>query len=180
MEKIELFNEEWRVIQGYPDYEVSDYGNVRSKDRIIRQFGHKGYYERLMKGRLLKLRKQNAGYLVVWLCKDGMSKIVTVHRLVACAFIGVSELDVNHKNGDKTDNRVDNLEYVDRSTNIKHSYNVLNQRDRINKSVVCVETGEKFNSIREAGKAKGVNPISIGHVLAGRNKTAGGLTWKKW
>lgn len=178
MDKIELFNEEWKPIAGYEDYEVSNYGNVRSKERYITQYGHKKTYTRLMKCHQLKQEKLNSGYFVVQLSKNGKKKAMTVHRLVACAFLGESKLDVNHKDGNKHNNRVDNLEYMSRSANIEHSYRVLGKYERISKKVICVETGEIFNSMREAGRKMGINPISIGHVLAGRNKTAGGLRWQ--
>lgn len=179
MKKVELYNEEWKDVVGYENYEVSSYGNVRSKDRYITQYGHKKTYTRLMKGHQLKKEKLNSGYYVVQLSKNGKKKAMTVHRLVACAFLGENDLDVNHKDGKKENNCLENLEFVSRSANIEHSYRVLGKYERISKKVKCLESGEIFNSIREAGRAKNVNPISIGHVLAGRAKTAGGYTWKR-
>lgn len=169
--------EEWRDIAGYDNYQVSSYGRIMSKNRIINQKGHKNIYARKMDGRILKQRKQNGGYLIVWLCKDGKPKAVTVHRIVACAFLGEKDLDVNHKDGNKENNNIENLEWVTRSTNITHSYRVLNHKKN-NKKVMCVETGEIFNSIKEASEKKNINYVSISHALAGRNKTAGGYTWK--
>ena len=63
--------EEWREIKDYPNYEVSSLGRVRSKDRLVGQFGHKKNYTRIMKGKVLQPRKQNAGFLVVWLSVEG-------------------------------------------------------------------------------------------------------------
>lgn len=181
MKKIELFNdhEEWREIPENNNYEVSNLGRVRSKNRIINQFGRKQNYDRIMQGKILKPRKQNGGYLLVWLCKDGECKAYTVHRLVAKCFVTGNGNDVNHKDGNKENNRADNLEWVNRAENIKHAYRCLGHPKTSSVRVVCVETGEVFDSMREAGKAKAANPISIGHVLAGRNKTAGGYTWKR-
>ena len=68
------------------------------------------------------------GYCFVMLSKDGETKQYLLHRLVARAFLGDSLLEVNHKNGDKDDNRVDNLEYVTHTENQKHSYAVLGRR----------------------------------------------------
>lgn len=181
MDRIELFNdhEEWREIPEYNNYEVSNLGRVRSKNRIINQFGHKQNYDRIMKGKILKPRKQNGGYLLVCLCKDGKSKAYTVHRLVAKCFVAGNGTDVNHKDGNKENNRADNLEWVNRAENIKHAYRCLGHPKTSSVRVICAETGEVFDSLREAGKAKATNPISIGHVLAGRTKTAGGYTWKR-
>lgn len=179
MDKVELFNEEWREVQLSPNYEVSNLGRVRSKDRKVTQFGHKKNYTRIMKGRILQPRKQNAGYLVVWLSIDGKKKAITIHRLVAAAFVDGNGNDVNHKDGNKMNNRAENLEWVSRSENIRHAYRVLNRQKHLSKKVLCIETGEVFNSMREAAKAKEVNWVSISHVINGRNKTAGGYTWKR-
>ena len=168
--------EQWKTIEDYPDYEVSSFGRVRSKDRKITQLGHKNYYERVMRGKVLQPRRQNAGYYVVQLCMNGKKKAVTIHRLVAAAFIAGNGNDVNHKDGNKTNNNVENLEWVTRSENITHAYRTLGHPKRC-KAVVCIDTGEEFASIKEAAQAKGVNPVSIGHNIKGRNKTAGGYTW---
>lgn len=179
MEKVELFNEEWRDIKDYPAYEVSNLGRVRSKDRPVTQFGHKERYTRVMKGKVLKQGMLNSGYMVVWLSDGGKKKAVTVHRLVATAFIDGEGNDVNHIDGIKYNNQARNLEWVTRSENLTHAYKKLNRVKPHNKTVVCVETGEVFSSMREAAQAKGVNAVSIGHVIHGRNKTAGGYTWKR-
>ena len=171
--------EEWREIKDYPNYEVSNLGRVRSKDRLVGQFGHKKNYTRIMKGKVLQPRKQNAGYLVVWLSVEGKKKAITVHRLVATAFINGFGSDVNHIDGNKTNNRADNLEWVTRSNNIKHAYRVLHRVKHLSKRVICVETGEVFQSMRDAAQAKGINAHSISHVINGRNKTAGGYQWKR-
>jgi len=168
----------WKTIPDYPNYEVSNYGRVRSKDRTIKQYGHKQYYSRHMPSKILKPRMQKCGYLLVWLSFNGKSKPFSVHRLVANCFCQGKGTDVNHIDGDKINNCAWNLEWVSRSENIKHAYRYL-KRPKTGKKVICIETEEIFNSMRDAGRAKGVNPVSIGHVLAGRNKTAGGYTWKK-
>lgn len=172
--------EEWKEIPDYPNYEVSNMGRVRSKTRTITQSKNKKIYRRVMKETYLKTRKQNSGYLTVWLCKDGISKAFTVHRLVALCFLPYddSNKDVNHKDGNKTNNCLSNLELTSRSENISHAYKVLGHPKSRSKKVRCVETGEIYNSVVEAGKKCNVSHKSIYHVLSGRNKTAGGLTWK--
>lgn len=178
MKQVELV-EEWRDIQGIENYQVSNIGNVRSKERVITQKGHKNLYKRVMKSCLLKPRKQNSGYLVVWLSIDGIVKPYTVHRLVAETFLGKKDGDVNHIDGNKTNNSICNLEWVSRSKNIIHSYEKLNHKKPNNKRVVCVETGEVFDSMADAERMKGIDRHSISHVINGRNKTAGGYTWKQ-
>lgn len=168
--------EVWKPIECYEYYEVSNLGRVRSLDRFVTQKKDGTEYARLMKGRLLKPRLQNGGYLVVWLCSNGVSRAVTVHRLVALAFLGDSNgLDVNHKNGDKQDNRLENLEYVSRRVNIDHSYNVLNRKRLPGKPFRCVESGEVFQTLSDASKRLNIGKCSISSVLHGRNKTANNL-----
>jgi len=177
--RCKLINEEWRTIPNYNNYEVSNMGRVRSLTREISQLGHMQIYKRIMKGKILKPRKQNGGYLVVWLSKDGTSHAVTVHRLVASCFLSKCEgCDINHKDGDKTNNCLSNLEYVSRSENIKHSYRELCHKKSRSKKVMCLETGAIYASCVDAGDALNISPESIYHALAGRNKTAGKLTWK--
>lgn len=105
--------EVWKDIEGYNGkYQVSNYGNVRS-------------FSKWKNGRLLKFGTNSHGYYTVNLVKDGRKsvKIVSVHRLVAMAFIENPGMvrEVNHIDGDKKNNRVDNLEWVDRYENIRHA-----------------------------------------------------------
>jgi len=112
--------EKWKNVKGYEGlYMVSDLGNVRSLDRI-------GADGRLWKGRLKNQSIDDVGYLQTGLTKDGKTKMRRVHQLLAEAFLGHIpngyESVVNHKNFDKTLNRVDNLEIVSNreNSNRKH------------------------------------------------------------
>lgn len=178
MTKAEL---KWKDIPGYEGlYQVSESGIVRSLDRIVTQQGRGKAFDGKRKGRELKQHEQNNGYMIVQLCKNGEKKAVTVHRLVAEAFLGRKEChqDVNHIDGNKKNNSANNLEWTTRRNNILHSYRILKRKKSNCKSVKCRETQEMFNSIREAGKSTGTNPASISSMLNGRNKTAGGYTWE--
>lgn len=112
--------ETWKSIKNYEGlYEVSDRGRVRAMPRkyvtgngAIRKHGRF----------VMKAHPNGNGYLSVVLHKDGTAKTCRVHKLVAAAFYGVSHLEINHKNGVKTDNTLKNLEYCSRSENIKHAY----------------------------------------------------------
>lgn len=96
--------EEWRAVPGYEGlYEVSNIGNVRNVRRNT----------------LLRLQKTNNGYIQVWLYKNGISTGLKVHRLVAQAFLpNPDNLPmINHKDEDRTNNRVENLEWCDAKYN---------------------------------------------------------------
>lgn len=98
----------WKQIPNYPNYEVSNIGNVRNRK-----------YSRTLKPYL-----HNTGYLSVSLCKNNKANTFYIHRLVAQAFIRESKDRevVNHKNFIKSDNRLENLEYATQKENIMYNY----------------------------------------------------------
>ena len=107
---------QWKKIEGYEGfYEVSSDGQVRSMDRVDSA-------DRKLKGRTLKMRQAPNGYLFVHLCINGIKAGKSVHRLVAEAFHGDSDKWVNHINGDKLDNRAENLEWMTPSENAQHAW----------------------------------------------------------
>ena len=118
----ELMNEVWRDIDGYDGmYQVSDLGRVRSK--------HSGEWK------VLRASKNNRGYLVVTLHKDGKQKTANVHRIVAQAFIpndDESKTQINHINECKDFNKVSNLEWC--SAQYNTTYNNLHYRRWTNRN----------------------------------------------
>jgi hypothetical protein len=114
--------EVWLPIRGYENfYEVSIMGNVRGLDRIV---GARSNGLRLQKGALLRPGKDSRGYLQVCLNKGGKHKMHLVHRLVVKAFLsndGVRN-DVNHIDSNRTNNNLENLEWVTKSENQIHAY----------------------------------------------------------
>ena len=106
---------EWKPVKDYEGYEVSNEGQVRSLDRID-SAGRK------LKGKILSATPSSSGYLQVYPSKNGKNYALTVHKLVAVAFHGLSDLWVNHKNGVKTDNRAENLEWLTPGDNLKHAW----------------------------------------------------------
>lgn len=108
--------EEWRTIPDYEGLEASNLGRIRSYRWTLNRF-HK---EMADEPRIKALRLNEKGYLDVGI---GHSKTRKAHVLIAAAFLGPSNgLDVNHIDGDKTNNHVENLEYVTRSENLKHAF----------------------------------------------------------
>jgi len=131
---------EWRDVPGLEDYyQISNDGKGRSKDRRVKA----GYGKtRFQKGRLLKPRKTKNGYLRFCFAVDGVRQDYYVHRLVAEAFIPNPDNlpEVNHKSQDKTDNRVENIEWCNRSYN--NNYGDKNKR--------MLETSKKNGSYKKA------------------------------
>lgn len=112
--------EVWKPIKDYEGkYEISNYGRVKSVCRFISDSGKHGMW---YPEKFLKLSKDKDGYLTVGFCKDGKKTRHKVHRLVMSAFVGDSDLQVNHIDGNKENNCLSNLEYVTSSDNIKHAY----------------------------------------------------------
>ena len=112
----------WKAVKGYEGlYEVSETGEIRSLDRLIKT-DIRHVKSRLIKGKTLAQNTKRSGYNTVDLCKDGTVKTTMVHRIVAEAFIpNPNGLHfVNHKDSDRTNNTVNNLEWVTSSENRKH------------------------------------------------------------
>jgi hypothetical protein len=103
------------IIKGFENYAVDEQGNVFSLPKKTR----KGT-------RILKYNISNNGYAMLDLCKDGKIKRFLVHRLIAETLLPNpdNKPQVNHKNGNKLDNRIENLEWNTRSENQKHSIQI--------------------------------------------------------
>lgn len=146
----------WRDIEGYEGiYRVSNLGRVKSLARNI--YLHE--WPMPLKERILKPYPNKKGYLGIDLRKDNKRKCPRVHRLVAQAFITNPENkpQVNHKDCNKTNNKVDNLEWCNNSENQIHAWaNGMqptgDDRNISRKKIICVDTGDIFNSIKDAAK----------------------------
>src|SRR2546425_4678741 len=117
----EIINEEWRPVVGYEGwYEVSNLGRVR---RVKPG-------RRTRPGRILRHHLNSYGYPAICLYRSGVQRVLRVHRLVAEAFIGQipDTMEINHLNGIRYDNRIENLEITTRSGNLTHAYRVLGRR----------------------------------------------------
>lgn len=113
--------------------------------------------------RFLKPKKHPSGYRTVNLSKDGVAHTYYIHRLVAEAFIPNPDNlpQINHKDEDKTNNAVSNLEWMSAIDN--NNYGTRNER--IAKKVRCVETGEEFNSCSAAARAVNHTTASLSNAL---------------
>ncbi len=163
--------ERWADIPGFEGrYQVSDLGRVLGPS-----------------GRILRGQATNSGYLVVHLSGGGGCRTVAlVHRLVARAFVSGADcpnVEVNHVNAVKTDNRAPNLEWLTRRANVAHavSLGLHGGRRHAVRGVSLSDGGEVFfdsqlaAEIALAGRASS----AIYHCLVGKKRTAYGYRWAR-
>lgn len=176
--------EVWEDIKGYEGlYQISNLGRVKSLGRHRRNHGKLQKVEEKIKN----VRMDTQGYLLTDLYKDNKQKTVRVHRLVAETFICNEECKetVNHIDGNKLNNTVENLEWSTFKEQNEHFYrNNLKKEENIKKAVIamnkanskkvkCLNTGEIYNSASEAARDKGVSPSLVMGCCRGVRKSAG-------
>lgn len=159
---IEIFKD----IEGYEGlYQISNYGNVKSL--------------KYNKEKILKPIKHSCGYLKVDLCKERKIQTLYIHRLVAKAFIDNPNNyeEVNHKDEDKTNNKVENLEFCDAKYN--SNYGTHTERSALSRSkqVMCVETGKIYQSLHQIERELGFSFKCVSSVCLGKLKTYKGYHW---
>ena len=168
MAKSLLQDEKWLPVIGYENiYEVSNLGNVRAmtrKARYVHSVTHETHY-REVKGKTIKPQISNNGYMVVYLNDNGCRKRAYVHRLVAESFLGLTHgMVVDHKDFDKTNNRLSNLQCVTQKQNINLAVERMRKpRERYKQS----NTGVKYISKRTNGSYR----FSVGRLICKHFKT---------
>lgn len=173
----------WKDIPGYEGYyQVSNTGRVRCVERIVPHNQKDGScVMRKLKPRIIKLDNNTNNYFIVRLHKCGHVKTITVHRLVALMFIPnpLKKRTINHKDGNRQNNNVNNLEWCTHSENSLHASRTLHTLAYHGKPVKCVETGEVFPSISQAAKHYGVAATNLGNSIRGKGqKRCAGYHWK--
>ena len=180
----------WKPVVGYEGiYEVSDSGQVRSIYRIqcrsdnrMYRIGGKILRQTVNKGRGTDECRQ--GYCVVNLRKPGHSRVHPVHILVATAFIPNpnGHPTVNHKDGNKLNNCVENLEWMSYSENNIHALKNDLRKSRGNPIAQYDKDGLLINtyiSSMDAERKTGITHLNISQCINGRTSSAGGYVWRK-
>lgn len=160
----------WKDIEGYEGlYQISNLCNVK----------------KISSGRILKQCKNAYGYLKVGLNKNGKQKVFCIHTLVARAFIPNPEnkSQVNHKDGNKTNNNINNLEWVTQQENLAHAFKTgLRIIKKVNQYDLDGKFIKTYDSITEAGKC--FSSISnrpnanISCAVRSKSATAFGYLWE--
>jgi len=169
---------ETEIWKAYPEIgiiEVSSLGRVRTLDRVV---SSKGNGTRFQKGQVLKPFISNNGYMRVHIRIDGKSTMKSVHRLVAKTFIKNADNlpEVNHRDCDRTNNNVGNLNWCTHEENIayREKFGEAQNRPVFAINLATLEVSQ-FCSQGEAGRELGVFKQNINEVIKGKRNYAGGF-----
>ena len=156
----------WVKIKGYDNYSISEYGDIRN-DKT---------------GRVLKQHQDANGYLSVCLYNNGKQKRLLVHRLVLTAFTEQSDLQVNHIDENKHNNKLTNLEWCTQRENNVHGTRLARIAKKQYKKVDCFDLNNNFiktfDALVLAEKETGVKHGNISNCCNGKYKRAGKFIWK--
>ena len=157
----------WKGVKGYSNYQVSNLGRIKSLN---------GGGDKILKDRIT-----HSGYNRVCLYKNGDANHLMVHRIVCQEFIRNThnKKTVNHKNLNKVDNRVENLEWMTHKENNQHA--IDNGKNKKHTTVIKLsDTVEIYHSIIDASKATGICRKAISNCIRGKSKTSGGYKWEEY
>ena len=174
--------EEWKNVVGFEEYyKVSNTGRIIRKERLFEaKTNDRKQYKIHIEEKELKFLHDKDGYLKTAFRVDGKRYYRRVHRIVAMAFIPNPENKpvINHKNGIKDDNRVENLEWATVSENTQHGFDVLGRKGNnggMNKPCASIDPitmkiVKEYNSIQEASDDMGVHIASVSQAINTKTK----------
>lgn len=177
----------WKDIKGYEGlYQVSSFGRIKSLPKhfmVVNQFGKTNKY-RATKERILKPQTNKHGYLCVTLCKNGIHKLCAIHRLVAKTFIENknNHVCINHKDENKQNNKVDNLEWC--TIKYNQNYGTIKERVSYAQSIDVAQYDingdfiKRWHGINKASRELNINHSNIISCCQGKRRTAGGYMWR--
>lgn len=160
-------SEEWKIIEGHPQYRIGTSGRFQSCKR--------GTWKDL------KTSPDGGGYLQAFMCENGRPYVRKVHKLMQDAFFepDPDRPEINHINGNKRDNRLENLEQCSRLENMAHAcetglFTRPDDAGRPKRKVIVIETGEIFDSMSDCARAIGGQVSNVCNCLAGKRHTCMG------
>lgn len=157
----------WKDIEGFNGYQVSNLGNIKSIKRPN--------YPIIMK------QQTNKGYKMVHItANDGTRKLCQVHRLVLKTFCPCENMDlleVNHIDEDKTNNCLENLEWISHQDNVNYGTGHIRAIEPQKDQILCVETGIVYNSMREASELTNTNYGNLSTACK-TGRMCNGYHWK--
>lgn len=173
-------HEDWRSVEGFEGlYEVSNYGRVRSVDHYVKCNSGR----RLVKGRLLKICDRGNGYAFVTMGKDGRQYNISIHNAVAKAFIPNpnSLPEINHKDCNPMNPRMDNLEWCDREYNNQYDGRAWKSAKKKWKPVAQMLNGKEIDRFECLSRIHDIKGYSIGNISSccnGKRTSAYGYEWR--
>jgi hypothetical protein len=167
--------ENWKDIQGYEGlYQISDNGVVKGVDRVLSYNANK---TKQWKGKVIKTIVDHLGYCRVSLCKNGTVKANKIHRLVAETFL-IGQGQINHKDGNKLNNNIINLEFCTSKENMHHSYKTGLRTKKYLRTIICNETQELFTCQSDVARKIKLSSVMVCSHLKGNIPHIKGLTYK--
>lgn len=167
--------ENWKDIKGYEGlYQISDKGIVKGVDRVLVYNAEK---TKQWKGKVIKTIIDGLGYCRVSLCKNGKVKTHKIHRLVAESFLN-GEGHINHKDGNKLNNHVSNLEFCTSKENNYHAFTTGLRPKKYLRTIICNETQELFTCQADVARKIQLSSVMVSTHLKGNTPHIKGLTYK--